>query len=143
PIEVDLQLSADGGSDLRQYLYGGADSVQLPATVIGNHNPVDTQTDKPAALLGPHNALHDQRTRPQIPQPGEVIPADRMPNTGDFVLNIPQARLRRVGTAPTERQPLSQVHEVCCPDRMGSTLKQQPRPWIHRRLHLVPDVALP
>ena len=88
-----------------------------------------------------HNALHDQRTWPQIPQPGEVIPADGMPGTRNLVLDIPQASLRwPAGTA--RRQQPSCVHEVGCPGWMGGSLKKESRFRRNWRLHVVPGITV-
>src|SRR5579863_9729864 len=63
-----------------------------------------------------------------------------MPDTRNFVFDIPQASLRwPVGTA--RRQQPSCVHEVSGPGWMGGSLKKESRSRRNWRLHVVPGIT--
>src|SRR6185437_617821 len=73
----DHQPVADSRDDIRKDLYGSDATVQLPPTMVREHDPIATQIRGTLRVGNAQHALDDELALPVAADPGNVIPGDR------------------------------------------------------------------
>src|SRR6185312_6213991 len=76
-VEQDLGVLADLAHDLWQQMEWDRRTVELPATVIGEQDAVDTHRRKRAGVIQVLHALDDELAWPLLLDPGEILKGHR------------------------------------------------------------------
>ncbi len=83
-VQHDRELLADGVRDLRQHLDRGLRAVELAAAVVRHEDAVRAVLGREPRVFHRHDALDQELLRPQLAQPGEVLPVQLRAPRAEF-----------------------------------------------------------
>src|SRR6266480_6445172 len=75
-VDENGEARAERAHDLRQHLDRRDTGVELPSAVIAQHDAVATQCRSTLGVRHAQHSLDEEPAAPQLPDPGDVIPAD-------------------------------------------------------------------
>ena len=102
-IHIDFAATSDGGDDFGQGFYGGYDSVELAAAVVGDDDGVGTVLYGEFGVLGGEDAFDDDGEGGHRTEPGKGLPRE-------FVAGV-DAFLFAFGAAGDDGEVLGVAHE--------------------------------
>ena len=142
-VEHDLDRGADGVDDPGQRGDRGHGAVELPAAVIGDDERRRAGLGRALGVLHVEQPLEHQRARPQVPDPFDVLPAQRrIELSGDPC----RERAHALHAAHMARQIAEGLalaaQDARRPARLGRDVEQVAEPDLRRDRHAVAQVAM-